>query len=144
VFIDWGRERMQTSSEYLTLALDVRRLTDSLVRLIEEGTPSDDLNASIRKVLNSLQGSGNTSVVKSLRERGPFGRYVGVKAISEVFGAEKRKELAAKLSTVIGPHSREEQKESALAAIPYFDALERRALYHHNRAQASKRYLTTR
>jgi len=34
---------MQTSSEYLTLALDVRNLTDSLVRLVEEDvTPSDE------------------------------------------------------------------------------------------------------
>jgi hypothetical protein len=137
---------MQTSSEYLTLALDVRKLTDSLVRLVEEGTPSDDrdLKADIRKVVNSLQGSGKTSVVKSLRERGPFGRYVGVKAISEVFGAEKRKELAEQLSMVINPRSSEEQRKSALAAIPYFDALERRALYHHSRAQAARRYVSAR
>jgi hypothetical protein len=135
---------MHTSSEYLTLALDVRKLTDSLVRLVEGGAPSDNLNASIRRVVNSLEGSGKTSVVKSLRERGPFGRYVGVRAIGEVFGAEKRKELAAKLSMVINPNSSEEQKESALAAIPLFDALERRALYHHNRAQATKRYVSVR
>ena len=128
---------MQTSSEYLTLALDVRKLTDSLVRLVEEGTPSDDrdLKADIRKVVNSLQGSGKTSVVKSLR---------GVKAISEVFGAEKRKELAEQLSMVINPRSSEEQRKSALAAIPYFDALERRALYHHSRAQAARRYVSAR
>ena len=134
---------MQTSSEYLTLALDVRNLTDSLVRLVEEGVPSDNLNASIQRVVISLQGTGKTSV-RSLRERGPFGRYAGVKAISEVFGEEKRKELAVKLSLVINPHSPEEQKESALAAIPYFDALERRALYHHSRAQAAQRYVPAR
>lgn len=134
---------MQTNSEYLTLALDVRKLTDSLVHLVEGGTPGDDLNSYIRKVVISLEGSGKTSV-KSLRERGPFGRYAGVRAISEVFGVEKRRELAVKLSMVIDPRSPEEQKESALAAIPYFDALERRALYHHNRAQAAKRFVSAR
>ena len=134
---------MQLNSEYLSLALDVRRLTDSLVRLVEEGHPSDDLNANIRKVLVSLEGGGKTTV-KSLRERGPFGQYAGVKAISEVFGAAKRKELASQLSSVMSPRSIEEQRESALEAITYFDALERRALYHHNRARAAKRYATSR
>jgi len=61
--------RLQTSSEYLTLALDVRRLTDSLVRIVEDGTQPVDLNASIQRVVISLQGTGKTSI-KSLRERG--------------------------------------------------------------------------
>jgi hypothetical protein len=135
---------MQPNSEYLALALDVRKLTDSLVRLVEEGNPSENLRDSIQKVVSSLQGSGKTSVVKSLRERGPFGRYAGVRAISEVFGVEKRNELAVTLRMVIESPSAEEQRESALAAIPYFDALERRALYHHSRAQAAKRYVSIR
>ena len=43
VFIERRGGQMQTSSEYLTLALDVRNLTDSLVRLVEEDvTPSDE------------------------------------------------------------------------------------------------------
>lgn len=134
---------MQTNSEYLTLALDVRMLTDSLVRLAEGENPGDDLNSHIRKVVISLEGGGKTSV-NSLRERGPFGRYAGVRAISEVFGAKERKELAEKLSMVISPHSLEERKASALDAIPYFDALERRALYHHNRAQAAKSLVSAR
>jgi hypothetical protein len=139
VFIERGPQ-MQTNSEYLTLALDVRNLTDSLVRLVEEdATPSNELNSSIQKVVNSLQGTGKTSV-KSLRERGPFGRYASVRAMSEVFGDEQRKTLIRKLRTVINPQSPEERTESALAAIPFFDALERRALYHYNRAQAAKRY----
>jgi hypothetical protein len=142
VFIERRGGQMQTSSEYLTLALDVRNLTDSLVRLVEEDvTPSDELNSSIQKVVNSLRGTGKTSV-KSLRERGPFGRYASVRAMSEVFGEEQRKTLIRKLITVINPQSREERTESALAAIPFFDALERRALYHHNRAQVAKRYAT--
>jgi hypothetical protein len=134
---------MQSNSEYLSLALDVRKLTDSLIRLIENGAPSNDLNDSITQVVISLQGAGKTTV-KSLRERGPFGRYVSVRAISEVFTDEDRKTLVGKLRMVIQPPSLEQQKDSALAAIPFFDQLERRALYHHNRAQAAQRCVPAR
>jgi hypothetical protein len=134
---------MQTSSEYLTLALDVRKVTDSLIELVEQGTPSDQLDTSIRQVMYSLQGTGQATV-KSLRERGPFGRYVGVRAISEVFTEADRKTLVGKLRMVIQPPSIEQQKDSALAAIPFFDALERRALYHHNHAQAAQRCVPAR
>ena len=129
---------MQTSSEYLTLALDVRRLTDSLVRIVEDGTQPVDLNASIQKVVFSLQGTGKTSI-KSLRERGRFGRYAGVRAINEVFGQKERQEFAGKLRMLIETRSADERRESALASIPYFDALERRALYHHRRQQTASR-----
>jgi len=134
---------MQASSEYLTLALDVRKVTDSLIRLVEDGTLSPQLNASIQQVLTSLQGNNLTSV-RSLRERGPFGRYVSVRAIKEVFSEDERKRFVGTLQMVVRPQAPKERTENALAAIPFFDALERRALYHHGRAQASKRYTQTR
>ena len=134
---------MQGSLEYLTLALDVRRLTDSLVRIVEGGTRPEDLNANIRKVVISLQGTGKTSI-KSLRERGRFGRYAGVRAIKEVFGQTERQEFAEKLEKLIKTRSVEQRRESALDAIPYFDALERRALYHHRRLQTARRPVTAR
>ncbi len=134
---------MQTNSEYLTLALDVRKLTDSLIELVEEGTQSVQLVTSIRQVMISLEGTGQASV-KSLRERGPFGRYVGVRAMNEVFSEKQRETFAGTLKMVIDPQSPEQRTESALAAIPFFDALERRALYHHSRAQTAKRYVPVR
>jgi hypothetical protein len=134
---------VQTSSEYLTLALDVRRLTDSLVRIVEDGAPAESLSASIRNLVTSLQGTGKTPI-KSLRERGRFGRYAGVRAINEVFGQEERKEFAGRLRMLIETRSAKERRESALAAIPYFDALERRALYHHRRQQSTRRLATPR
>jgi hypothetical protein len=147
VFFDWRHAQMQTSSEYLTLALDVRKVTDSLIRLVEQGTPSDDLNSSITQVVKSLQSTGKTTV-KSLRERGPFGRYVSVRAISEVFPDEKRKKFVGTLQQLqqmlFDPHSPEQRTESALSAIPYFDEWERRALYHHSRALMAKRYAPAR
>jgi hypothetical protein len=143
VLINWRRAQMQANSEYLTLALDVRKVTDSLIELVEQGTPSDQLDASIRQVMFSLQGTGQATV-KSLRERGPFGRYVGVRTMNEVFSDEQREAFAGTLKRVIDPQSPEQRRESALAAIPFFDALERRALYDDNRAKTARRYAPSR
>lgn len=135
---------MQTSAEYLTLALDVRKLTDSLVQLVEEGTPSGELNTSIHRVVTSLQGAGNKTSVKALRERGTFGKYESLRTMNEVFTASERETLIAKLRMVIEPQPSIQRTESALAAIGFFDALERKALYHYNRAQLSKRSVLSR
>jgi hypothetical protein len=134
---------MQANSEYLTLALDVRKVTDSLVHLVEEGNPSPELNASIQQVMTSLQGPRQISA-KSLRARGPFGRYAGVKAISEVFTQQDRTQLIGKLHMVIQPQPSAQRTESALAAIEFFDKLERRALYHYNRARTTRRSVSAR
>ena len=128
---------MQASSEYLALALDVRKVTDSLISVVEGGDVSPELNASLQQVMTSLQGTGQTSV-KSLRERGPFGKYAGVKTISEEFNEQDRKHLIVKLEMVIQPQPLAQRAESALEAIEFFDRLERRALYRHSRTRTPK------
>jgi len=134
---------MQTSSEYLALALDVRKVTHLLIRVVEGGPVSPELNTSIQQVMTSLQGTEQTSV-KSLRARGPFGKYEGVKAISEEFDDQDRRQLVATLNTVVQPQPTAQKTESALAAIAYFDRLERRALYRHNRARGARRPILSR
>jgi hypothetical protein len=134
---------MQSNSEYLTLALYVRKLTDSLIRLVENGTPGEELNGSIQEVVASLEGAGTKISVKALRERGPFGRYASTRAIDEVVGP-RRQDLITKLNSVMNPQSPAQQTESALDAIRFFDVLERRALYHYNRAQAQKNLILSR
>ena len=129
---------MQSSSEYLTLALDVRKLTDSLILLVEDGTLSEQLGTSIKEVVTSLEGAGNKVSVKGLRERGTFGRYAGARAIGEVVMGPNRTELIEKLLSVIRSQAQSQRTESALVAIEFFDALERRALYHYNRAQLTR------
>lgn len=134
---------MQTSSEYLALALDVRKVTHLLIRVVEGGAVSPELNTSLQQVMTSLQGTGQTSV-KSLRARGPFGKYEGVKALSEEFNEQDRRQLVNTLNTVIQPQPITLKTESALAAIAYFDRLERRALYRHGRARTVKRPILSR
>jgi len=134
---------MQASSEYLALALDVRKVTDSLIRVVEGETVSPELSTRLEEVMNSLQGTGQTSV-KSLRARGPFGRYEGVKAISEEFDEKDRRQLTVRLNTVIEPQPSANRTESALEAIEFFDRLERRALYRHSRTRTAKRPILSR
>jgi len=38
----------ESNSKYLTLALSVRKLTDSLIALVEDGTQSEQLEKSLR------------------------------------------------------------------------------------------------
>jgi len=128
---------MQTNSEYLALALDVRKVTDSLINVVEGGTVSPELSTRLQQVMTSLQSTGQTSV-KSLRERGPFGKYAGVKAISEEFNERDRKQLIVKLGMVVQPQPPAKRMESALEAIKFFDRLERRALYRHSRTRTPK------
>ena len=134
---------MQASSEYLALALDVRKVTNSLIRVVEGGTVSPELNTALQQVLTSPEGTGQTSV-KSLRARGPFGKYAGVKAFSEEFNEQDCMQLKVKLEMVKQLQPSTQQTESALAAIEFFDRLERRALYRHSRARTAKRPLLSR
>jgi hypothetical protein len=139
---DYKTEEMGTSMrsgpKYLALALDVRKLTDSLIRLVEDGTDSAELYASIREVVASIEGAGKKTSVKALRERGTFGHYPSVLALNEIITPDNREELIERLQGVISPQGAEEQKENALQAITFFDALERRALYHSTRSQGKK------
>ena len=70
---------MATNSRYLTLALDIRKLSDSLIKLAEEGdAESPVVRTSIQNLLVSLLNAGEKTSVKALRERGAFGRYENV------------------------------------------------------------------
>jgi hypothetical protein len=135
---DEGESPMRSGSKYLALALDVRKLTDSLIELVEGGTVSKDLYDSIREVVASIEGAGKKTPVKALRQRGKFGHYPSVLAMNEVVRPEKRQEVLERLQGVIDRRNRKRQRESALEAITFFDALERRALYHSSQNQGKR------
>ena len=116
----------------MVFALRIRKLTDSLIALVEEGQYPPDLNKGLRAVLASLAGSGERTKVRSLRNRGSFGHYENALTISEVVKAQDKAALILKLKTVMSSKTRAERRASALQAIDFFDALEGRALYHYN------------
>jgi len=132
-------EKMAPNSRYLTVALDIRKISDSLIRLAEEGIKPPSLDDSIRQLVVSLQNVGEKTSVKALRERGAFGRYDSLRAVTEVIKPEQRNQLIGKLQAVMSSTSAALQRENALDAIDYFDAIERRALYHYNHSKDERR-----
>ena len=135
---------MATNSRYLTLALDIRKLSDSLIKLAEEGdAESPVVRTSIQNLLVSLLNAGEKTSVKALRERGTFGRYENVVTVNEVVKPPKRAELIVKLKAVLDPASKDELKESALQAVEFFDTLEQRALYHYRHPKLTARVSIT-
>jgi hypothetical protein len=123
---------MRTNSRYLALALDIRKLSDSLILLAEDNVESPYLFEAINRLLLSLQGADQKTSVKALRDRGTFGQYENVVMVNEVIPAPGRTELIQKLQAVLHSDSQDLRKENALQAIAFFDSLERRALYHFN------------
>jgi hypothetical protein len=127
-----GALQTQQNPRYLAFALKIRKLTDSLITLVEEERKSPLLEASLKEVLASLENVGESTSVKSLRDRGEFGRYENVVTINEVVQADDRRVLVQKLHDALGANTKQKRDEGALDAIQFFDALERRALYHYN------------
>jgi hypothetical protein len=122
----------ESRSRYLVFALRIRKLTDSLIALVEEGQYPPDLNKGLKAVLASLAGSGERTKVRSLKDRGSFGHYENAVTIGEVVQAQDKAALIQKLKTVMSSKTPAERRASALQAISFFDALEGRALYHYN------------
>lgn len=123
---------MRTNSRYLTLALDIRKLSDALISLAEDNVESPQMFEAIRRLLSSLEGIGQHTSVKALRERGSFGRYENVITVNEAINSDQRAELIRKLRALLTPQANELRREYALDAISLCDSLERRALYKYN------------
>jgi hypothetical protein len=130
---------MRTNSKYLALALDIRKLSDSLIMLAEKGVESPQMGEVIVRLLQSLQDEGQKTSVKALRDRGTFGRYENVVTMNEVIKPPQRTELIQKLQAVLRREPPQDRRENALQAVEFFDSLERRALYHYNHPKVSTR-----
>lgn len=120
---------MEGNTKYLTLALDVRAITDSLIEFVEDAKDLPEPSDLLRSFLVSLTERAGVSV-KTLSDMGRFGNYESLRTINELFNAEKKKELMTKLQAVWDPSS-EFREASALDAIAILDALEGTALYHY-------------
>lgn len=135
--------RAESRARYLIFALRIRKLTDALIALVEEGKETPDLDKRLKEVLASLESVGERTSVKSLRERGSFGHYENVVTIDEVVRAQDKTMLIQKLNAVISAHTDRERRSSALNAISFFDALESRALYHYNHPSPTQRLVAS-
>ena len=116
----------------------MRKLTDGLITLVERGETPPGLAVNLKKVLASLENAGEVTSVKMLRKRGTFGSYENVVTINEVVRLSNKQDVVDKLTRVINARSKRTRQESAIDAIQFFDALERRALYHYNHPPLSR------
>jgi hypothetical protein len=131
-----------TRAKYLIFALTIRKLTDALINLVEEGKRAPNLDAQLKEVLASVKGTGKPTSVKALRNRGSFGSYEGVVTLDEVMKSSDQQALVDMLNSVITTKSAQEQKKRALKVIEFFDALESRALYRYNHPVPRMRSIT--
>ena len=130
--------RSESSSRYLTFALKIRKLTDALIIVVEKGEAPPGLADSLKQALGSLQDAGQRTSVKALRSRGAFGHYENVVTMNEVARVSNKDDIISNLNRVINARTKQQKQNSALDAIHFFDALERRALYHHSHPALSR------
>ena len=127
-------------ARYLLFALAVRKLTDALIAFVEEGQISPGLKPQITEVLASIEGTGKSTSVQALRQRGSFGSYEGTVTMADLTSFEK-KDLIRKLNAVLTAKSEKEKKNGALQAIKVFDTIESKALHRYNHAAPRGRFV---
>jgi hypothetical protein len=128
---------MEMNTKYLTLALEVRKITDALIQLVEEDKGLPELKSSLDPFMKSLTDQPSVSV-KALREMGPFGQYESLRIINEILHGSRKKELIGKLEAVLNG-SVESRDECGLAAIRLLDSIERSALYQYENPRPEDR-----
>ncbi len=109
---------MKANTRYLTLALDVRKVTDSLILLVEKGQQTEVLRDALPQMLISLKAAGERSSVQRLRDSGVFGRYENIVTMNEVVKPEDREQIVHRLQRVLSSASEQERRDSAVEAIP--------------------------
>lgn len=134
----------ESRAKYLIFALTIRKLTDALIELVEEGKHAPELDKRLKEVLASLESTGQRTSVKALRDRGSFGSYESVVTIDEVLKGVNKNELIQKLTSVIDAKNEQARRKNALEAIEFFDALESRALYRYNHPSPVQRFVAAR
>ena len=128
---------MEANTKYLTLALDVRAITDSLIDFVEDAKELPESNDLFRSFLSSLTERTGVSV-KTLSDMGRFGNYESLRTINELFDSDKKKELMTELQAVRNRLDQARQA-SALKAIEILDALEGTALYYYEHPGSESR-----
>lgn len=120
-------------SRYLALALDARRVIDSLIIFVDRGTREQGLDESLQEVIESLQVKDNHQIFSHLRSRLAFSEYYEqVQTVHEALKPEELQTIVQKLSAVKSEETDiGEQKSNAYDAIRLLSAIESRALYYY-------------
>jgi len=119
----------EVRSRYLALALDARKVIDSLIVFVDQEKREEGLNESLRDVIDSLQLS-RENIFSPLRNRLAFSEYYEqARTVRESLNSAV---IVEKLETVrAGQATIEKQKQDAFDAIQLLSAVESRALYYY-------------
>jgi hypothetical protein len=120
----------EVRSRYLALALDARKVIDTLIVFVDREEREEGLNQSLQDVIESLQAK-KEDIFSPLRNRLAFSEYYEqVQAVGEAL--TNRAEIVEKLETVKANQATlEKQKQDAFDAIKLLSAVESRALYYY-------------
>lgn len=124
-------------SRYLALALDARKIIDTLMPFADEGKRAEGFEATIDDAIKSLKGaSAGANVFSPLRSSVSFSEhYEQVRAVDEALGPEDREKIVQKLANIqekaADIQRQDNQREDAFEAIELLAAIESQALYNH-------------
>jgi hypothetical protein len=123
----------EVRSRYLALALDARKVIDTLIVFVDQERREEGLDGSLQEVIDSLKSTERKDIFSPLRNRSAFSEYYEqVRTVHEALKPEERGTVVEKLLTIKSNHGAlEEQKEHAYQAIKLLSAIESRALYYY-------------
>jgi hypothetical protein len=119
----------EVRSRYLALALDARKVIDSLIVFVDQDRREEGLDESLQEVIDSLQIK-QEDTFSPLRNRLAFSEYY--EQVRTVGESLNRAEIVEKLETVKAREATvEKQKQDAFDAIKLLSTVESRALYYY-------------
>ncbi len=120
-------------SRYLALALDTRRVIDTLIVFVDKGTRSQGFDDSLQQVIDSLEATEKREVFSPLRNRLAFSEYYEqVRTVHEALKPGEMGRIIQKLSIIKSKQAAlDQQKNDAFEAIKLLSAIESRALYYY-------------
>ena len=121
-------------SRYLALALDARKVIDTLIVFVDQEKREQGLEQSLQDVIGSLQAATEKKdVFTGLSNRIAFSEYYEqVRTVEEALKPSERADVIRRLLTVKNNQGEiANQKEDAFQAIKLLSAIESRALYYY-------------
>ncbi len=124
-------------TNYLSLALDARKVANALRQFSKTGVKSRELVESLRDTVDSLNALQSGEALSS-RLHSTYEYYEQIRTLKEVQQSMKERELIQKLASIVSGRKTEAQKRAGIA-VRFFTRLENRAMQRYNHASALSR-----
>jgi hypothetical protein len=123
----------EVRSRYLALALDARKIIDSLILFVDQGTREQGFDDSLQGAIESLLATKKEQIFSPTRNHLSFSEYYEqVRTVHEALSQEEMGKIVQKLSTVKSNQADlHQQQDDAFEAIKLLSAIESRALYYY-------------